>query len=949
MFRKLVLSSCWILLLAMGIHAQYTSVIKGHVTDPSGAAVPGATLTLTGSSLQGQKTAVSDAEGNFVFLGLAPGDYELEIKQTGFQSLKQPDVNLRAGQTLVLELSLTVGNVAQTVDVAARGGGEKIPIIDTVNPEQNYNVSGEFLNKLPMSTRQNWESVWFLVPGAVTIGRNGPDGVNFDPQINGASERSNSYKLNGFEIGNSFTNQGWTTQFSTEAIQDVQIKTFGADASTPLGEGGFINVTTKSGGNQFHGSAALFWQPRNFNWNNIPGGTPLDQDLTQPEGTIGGPIIKDRFWFFASYRWARINQGVPRTAAALQAFADNGFERPDYDLEERNNRFLGKLTYRLNDKHILTLNYLNDDGVTNNSDSRDNSTQEAAIKINSGGPLYQGTWTYTITPRLLLNVNYGYRRIIGDVVPNGGDNPSITRYGATALTGGVLTGSGAALIFYSNRSGGFFADTSIRDHHEATADLSWYKSEWLGSHTFQAGFQWKPNTRSKGDVWYTSNGLILIDEVRRTVNGQVVVTPFHKSYITPTRYPRIVGSTRLFGGYVQDRWTPTRRLTLSLGVRVDNQSGQDAFDVKRLDTVSIGPRLGLSYSLTKNGRDVVRLTWGRVHDIVYNQAAPSIGSRTGDRRDEYDNDLDGVFETVRTTPGIGINSPPVVLDRLVDPNLHAGFTDDFRIGYTRQLPHQFVLDAAYVNRKFQDRAGTVDTNIIYEGGLFRGYRNPAVNAILTSTNLTNFHRRFHGVEFSLIRNIGAKLQTFTSYSYQKLTEIGEFRYDEVNRYLAPAEWYKNDKLARPHIFRVNASYYLPWRFTVATIFSLESGVYGGPLIKTLAANDPEVAAHGPQQLTLSNGRVVSNPLYATTRLVGPRGEGQLRAPNLPRLNMRFGKEFRFKENHTLEANADFFNITNNGAPMFFSNGTNTTLATFGRFQSTTQSPRGAQLSVRWRF
>lgn len=949
MFRKLVLSSLWVLLLAAGIQAQYSSVIKGRVDDQTGAAVPGAKLTLTGSALQGKKVAIADAEGNFVFLGLAPGDYEIEIKQTGFQQFNQPNINLRAGQTLVLSLRLSVGNVAQTVDVAARQGGEGIPIIDTVNPEQNYNVSGEFLNKLPMSTRQNWESVWFLVPGAVTIGRNGPDGVNFDPQINGASERSNSYKLNGFEIGNSFTNQGWTTQFSTEAIQDVQIKTFGADASTPLGQGGAINVTTKSGGNQFHGSAALFWQPRSFNWNNIPGGTPLDQDLTQPEGTIGGPIIKDRLWFFASYRWSRINQGVPRTAAALQTFADNGFERPDYDLEERNNRFLGKLTYRLNDKHILTLNYLNDDGVTNNSDSRDNSTQEAAIKINSGGPLYQGTWTYTITPRLLLNVNYGYRRIVGDVVPNGGEDPSVTRYGATALSGGVLAGTGGALLYYGNRSGGFFADTSIRDHHEATADLSWYKSDWLGSHTFQAGFQWKPNTRTKGDVWYPSSGLTLIDEVRRTVDGQVVVTPFHKSFITPTRYPRIVGSMGLVGGYIQDRWTPARRLTLSLGVRVDNQSNQDAFDVERLDTVSVGPRLGLSYSLTKDGRDVVRLTWGRVHDIIYNQAAPSIGSRSGDRRDEYDNDLDGVFETVRLTPGIGINSPPAVLDRLVDPNLHAGFTDDFRVGYTRQLPRQFVLDAAYVNRKFQHFGGTRDTNIIYEGGLFRGYQNPAVNAILTSTNLTNYYSRFHGLEFSLIRNIGAKLQTFTSYSYQKLTDIGEFRYDEANRYLAPADWYKNDKLARPHIFRVNASYYLPWRFTVATIFSLQSGVYGGPLIKTLAADDPEVAAHGPRQLTLSNGRVVNNPLYTTTRLVGPRGEGQLQAPNLPRLNLRFGKELRFKESQTLEVNADFFNITNNGAPMFFSNGTNTSLATFGRFSSTTQSPRGAQLSARWRF
>lgn len=123
MFRKLVLSSCWILLLAVGIRAQYTSVLKGRVSDQAGAAVPGATLTLSGAALQGLKTAVADAEGNFIFLGLAPGDYEIEVKQAGFQLLKQPGVNLRAGQTLVLDLSLTVGSVSQTVDVAARRGG----------------------------------------------------------------------------------------------------------------------------------------------------------------------------------------------------------------------------------------------------------------------------------------------------------------------------------------------------------------------------------------------------------------------------------------------------------------------------------------------------------------------------------------------------------------------------------------------------------------------------------------------------------------------------------------------------------------------------------------------------------------------------------------------------------------------------------------------------------
>ena len=85
----------------------------------------------------------------------------------------------------------------------------------------------------------------------------------------------------------------------------------------------------------------------------------------------------------------------------------------------------------------------------------------------------------------------------------------------------------------------------------------------------------------------------------------------------------------------------------------------------------------------------------------------------------------------------------------------------------------------------------------------------------------------------------------------------------------PREWFENDKLARPHILRINGSYYLPLRFTLAMIFSLHSGEYGGPIVKDLDADDPEVGAHGPRTLTLANGRVVNNPLFTTRRLAGP--------------------------------------------------------------------------------
>ena len=944
----------WLLMIFLVVaaapaNAQYAGAIKGRVLDPQGALVADATLTLAGSELQGRRTFVSNEMGAYIFLGLPPGVYQLEATRKGFRAFTQPGISLRAGSTLVLDVRLTVTDIAQTVDVAARDGGKDIPIVDISSPEQKFNVSGEFINRLPLSSRQNWESVWFLIPGAVTIGRNGPDGVNFDPQIHGASERSNIYKLDGFEIGNAFTNQGWTTQFSTEAIQDVQIKTSGLDASTPLGQGGYVNIITKSGGAEFHGAASFFSQPRSFNGNNVRGGAPLDQELHQPDLAVGGPLIKDKTWFFASYRRTFLNQGVPRTPAVLQVFTDNGFERPSYDLQERNHRFLGKITHNLTNNNILTFNYLSDAGLTLNSDSRDLGTQETTIDIHNGGPTYQISWASTLTSRLLLNMQYGYRAINSDVDLNGGDKPAVNRYAATTINAGNLTGQ-TLILQYGNRAGAAGGSKGVRDHHELTGDLSHFKEGWRGQHIFQAGLRWKPRSRIESDTFYPAAGHVFNDEARRVINGEVTYVTFHRQFRAPIRFLAATGATTLLGFYFQDKWSPHQRLALNFGARFDRQTSRDAFGIERLDSWSADPRVGASYSLTKSGRDVVRVSWGRIHDIIYNQAAPSFGSRTPEIRDEWDNDLDGVFETVRVIPAVGLTGAPQIVARLVDPRLHASHADEFHIGYTRQLPRQFVFDFAYVNRKYQEAIGTLDSNIIYENGLFRGYRDPAFDAVLLTTNLTNSFQRYQSLEFSLIRNIGSRLQAFCGYTYQRQVEKGDFKYDDISGYLNPREWFENDKVARPHILRVNGSYYLPFRFTVAMIFSLQSGEYSGPTVKDLAANDPEVGARGPRTLTLSNGRVVNNPLFTTRRLAGPRSERQLQTGSVPRLNLRFGKEFRFKENQALEANVDFFNITNDATPLFFRAGANNlSSATFGQFQSAVQSPRGAQLSIRYRF
>jgi len=310
---------------AVHAHAQTVGALKGTVTDAAGASVPGVTVTVSSLTLQGPREAVTDSSGAYVILGLPPGSYELRALLAGFAPHTQPNILLRAGSTINIDVQLELAGLTEAVTVTGRTAAEA-PIIDVQKPELHFHITGEFLTRLPLGSRQQWDQLWQLVPGVVTIARSG-DG-DIEPQIHGASERSNVMKLDGFDIGNAFTNQAWTTQFSTEVIQDVLIKTAGLDASTPLGRGGFLNIVTKSGGNSIRGAGAMFLQPRRWNDNNVPGGRTIDQSFYQPDVSLGGPARKDRTWYFASYRRVYVDEGVPRSAAILQSFREHGFDYP---------------------------------------------------------------------------------------------------------------------------------------------------------------------------------------------------------------------------------------------------------------------------------------------------------------------------------------------------------------------------------------------------------------------------------------------------------------------------------------------------------------------------------------------------------------------------------------------------------------------------------------------
>src|SRR5437899_4824308 len=292
-------------------------------------------------------------------------------------------------------------------------------------------------------------------------------------------------------------------------------------------------------------------------------------------------------------------------------------------------------------------------------------------------------------------------------------------------------------------------------------DLTYYKTGWVGSHELQTGVFAQPRLSNKNDLRY-ANGGASFDELslsdQNNLHSPAVV--FHHRVYDATS---IVSSSRLardYAAYVQDAWKPSSRLTLNVGVRVDKIKVRDrVYNVDVQNSWEVGPRFGGTYVLTSDEKNVVRANWGRVADLPQPGYLPSAGGNPIGFTDYYDNNLDGVFETVLRSPP----STSAASNQVVDPNRHQPFIDEWIAGYRRQFPGQVSLDASYVHRAYRDRPANVETNGIYTGGVFSGFSNVTQNQIYLVTNNPLNTQNYDGLEFTVAKRT-SKINLIAGYT-----------------------------------------------------------------------------------------------------------------------------------------------------------------------------------------
>jgi len=955
---RVSIALCCLLLIAPLARAQTTAAgsIRGMVVDEQGAAIPGVRITATSPTVPGAFAATSGIDGQYRLVDLPPGDYTVVAELAGFASVARSPVGVRAGLNLVVPVAMKVGGVDETVHVTG-----DTPLLETQNAMRSVNISGELLRATPLSERREWSSALALAPGVTTA-----EWVNNEKllYVHGATQAANVVQIDGADVTNASRLGVSSVSLNTDAIDDIQIKTAGVDAAAPLGLGAIINIATASGTNTLKGAVTVFGQPRAWNGHNTPGGTSSTVDQLQIDASAGAPLVKDRLWAFGAYRYMDLTSGVSRSAAMLEALRAliPGFS--PFDSETRAHFWFAKLTTRWTPAHQIFGFYQEDTTPvlvvtpTNEHRARDsNGGMATSFRANS-------VWSNRLTTRFSASYNNKHsenddlgvagpvRRIFRSALPSSG-----------RLTGnGLLAGAGNPLLS---------TVTEPNERMVVSFDATFLAPRVAGSHELQAGVYVVPGLDQGNHNTYVNGGFTLEESVLRDPASLTSgVIPFHRLVMNGTELTTFWQRTRDAAVYVQDAWRPTTRLTINAGIRIDRITVHDLiFDVGAQESVDVGPRVGINYALTADAKQVARAHWVRVHDqpgLVTN-----VGSTTIGQQDSYDLDLNGSFETVLVTP------PTLALtaNRTIDPDFHQPFINEAGLGYAVQLPAGFGAGVDVVQRHYRHRPTLVETNGRYNGSIFAGYLDEAFNEIYRATNNRWNSPVYRSLELTVTRR-AARMQAIASVVRQwrhldgtwqpndpaSFIQPGAFANDRgigsstgttsaptdanslsgtqmTQRSTASAQW-------QDYAVRSGLVYEGPWGLSLATNYTYQSGIWSGPVVTRLAIADP---AFGPATVTLSNGRVVSNPLATTIRFAYPtRGDGQLKTPPFHAWNLRVGRRFTWRGTR-FDTAVDVFNLTNHDADLSFQSGANQTYNSLYGTTTFRQLPRSAQLTLRTSF
>ena len=338
-----------------------TGLIQGTIVDPNGAYVSGASVNVKNTDTGFERTVTSNSDGFFSAPLLPLGKYRLTADASGFSKSVLENVEVSVGQTLSLKIDMKVGSVVDTVDVSSES-----TVVDTARTELSTQINERSVENLPIN-RRDFSRFALLTPGVSIV--QGPDGDEIS--INGQKGIQNNVSIDGADANNPFFGEqrgGQRPAFtiSLESVKEFQVVPVGASAEFGRSSGGFINVVTKSGTNSFNGAAFLFFRNQSLSSQNpdaVEAGLPVEDFRNyQFGGNVGGPIKKDKAFFFVAYERNDGTSSKPNfiDPRLVNIFATRFGSPGEQGVIERTNVadvLLGKVDVQVNKSNLLTLRH----------------------------------------------------------------------------------------------------------------------------------------------------------------------------------------------------------------------------------------------------------------------------------------------------------------------------------------------------------------------------------------------------------------------------------------------------------------------------------------------------------------------------------------------------------------------------------------------------------------
>ena len=871
-----ILTLVWMLALvfcfATGtLFAQATAsaTLEGTVLDKTGAVVGGAAVRVTNKATGLTRSTTSNESGNYRFDLLPAGIYDIRATKSGFAVASSENVELLVGRTSTLDLVLSPGSQTETITIVGEA-----PMLDSATTDVARSITPTEVEELPLNGR-DFGNLAYLAPGARPVD-------SYDPTknriavfgINGSSGRNVNVTVNGIDNKDN-TVGGPVMQFPLEAIQEFNISTQRFSAANGRSEGAAVNVITKSGTNDVHGSLFLFERNERLNANDYfseqakQSKSPFSRQ--QFGGAIGAPVRKDKDWlFFALERTREITNLVvdPDAFKELTLVKFLGAEpAANIPTPYRDWRYTGRYDHRFNEAHSMFVSYSNQ----NNRGLNDQSTSTSDL---TGGNfttnqliLANATFGSVLSPTVVNNFTAGYQ-YWNNLIDSDKKVPTF-----------VFSPSTSNITFGTNTN---VPQQSYQVKWQFRDDLSLTR----GNHSLKIGFDylWEP----KLGGFFEFNPTLEIDFLDKpskilgdkTLYPQGFATPGAVTGMSATAgnpYEDLPGGAKMFGAYFQDDWKVRRNVTLNLGLRWDkdfNLIGTSAQPRSRSyqalkainspyagrlphdDNKDFSPRVGIAWDVTGHGRHILRAGYGiyfgqtflNIPLFMIQQTNPTLFatvlSLSSDGPGDKNADIVPGPNVLLSAWRFGVDPLPAIppaptqfvggeVGRMMDPFYKNPYSQQWNAGYSFQLNSSNVFEVEYVHELALRESKTFNINpkLVSLGGArpldaaFKAAKLPLLSRVDVEQSVGR--SRYDGLNFSYRRRMSHRISLNTSYvlsralAYNGNAAAFRNRPTDFNNIFDKHDFgpVPNDET---HRWVLSGIIDLPWGFKIAPIMQVAS-------------------------------------------------------------------------------------------------------------------------------